>query len=629
MRKIHLFAYLFCCFLLLHNTVVGQLTHLKDVKNIPDHPRILLLKGEENDIQKSINADKNWTKIHQVILTESDKLLNVPTLERIQIGRRLLDKSRECIRRVFFLSYAYRLTKEKKYFDRAEKELLKVSGFSDWNPSHFLDVAEMTMGVAIGYDWLYNELSESSRNVIKDAILKKGIEPSLDPKYNGWLKVTHNWNQVCNAGITYGALAIYEDQPELAKKVIDRAITSIKLPMEDYKPNGAYPEGYGYWGYGTSFNVMFLSAIQKVFGSDFGLANTEGFLKTAAYLENMVGTSGKNFNYSDAGNGAGLNPAMFWFANQTKNNSLLLTEKSYLVSPEKNMGGNRLLPATLIWGKGIDLTKIEAPKQLIWVGEGPNPVALMRSSWIKPDAIYVGFKAGSPSINHAHMDIGSFVMDALGERWSMDFGMQEYETLESKGVKLWGREQNAQRWDVFRYNNFAHSTLTFDNQLQRVEGYASFQKSTDNPNFLSAISNISAVYKGQVASVNRGVAIIEQSYVAITDEIMTNDKETTVRWTMVTPAQVTIGKNGMAELTQKGKKLQLKVVSPTNVTIKTWTTTPTHDYDAPNPNTVFVGFEVVLPKNTKSTLTVLLIPQGQVNVNTETIAPLEKWGEKK
>ena len=33
--------------------------------------------------------------------------------------------------------------------------------------------------------------------------------------------------------------------------------------MGHYAPDGAYPEGIGYWDYGTSFNVMFLSAIEK------------------------------------------------------------------------------------------------------------------------------------------------------------------------------------------------------------------------------------------------------------------------------------------------------------------------------------------------------------------------------
>lgn len=339
-------------------------------QNIPDHPRILLLKNEENAISQNIKNDKNWAKIHQTIIVESDKIILLPTLERIQIGRRLLDKSRECLRRVFFLSYAYRISKDKKYFDRCEAELIKVSQFSDWNPSHFLDVAEMTLGVAIGYDWLYDDLSENSRNIIKEAILKKGIEPSFDSRYNSWLKASHNWNQVCNAGMTYGALAIFEENPTLSKQIIDRAKESIKLPLEDYNPDGAYPEGYGYWGYGTSFNVLFLSALQKLQLTENQI--DAGLQKTASYFQNMLGNSGKSFNYSDAGNGAGLNAAMFWFANQSKNNSLLFNEKNYLNDGSK-MIGNRVLPAAMIWGKDLKLDKIDAPTEKTWVGQGKKP----------------------------------------------------------------------------------------------------------------------------------------------------------------------------------------------------------------------------------------------------------------
>jgi hypothetical protein len=138
-------------------------------------------------------------------------------------------------------------------------------------------VAEMTMAAAIGYDWLFNDLSTSSKEIIREAILTKGIEPSYDKKYNWFLKASHNWNQVCNAGMTFGALAVYEDAPELAQKTIERAVETIKLPMKDYQPSGAYPEGDSYWTYGTSFNVLFLNAIEKVYDTDFGLTNTPGF----------------------------------------------------------------------------------------------------------------------------------------------------------------------------------------------------------------------------------------------------------------------------------------------------------------------------------------------------------------
>ncbi len=622
----HLLPGLVALFLLSTDPVTAQTDHIGILAHVPAHPRILLLKGEEKAIQSTIAADNTWLKVHQAILNESDALISKPPIERIQIGRRLLDKSREAIRRIFFLSYAYRTTGQPVYQQRAEKEMVAIAAFSDWNPSHFLDVAEMTMAMAIGYDWLYDQLSPSSRTAIKEAILKKGIEPSLDPKYNSWLKAEHNWNQVCNAGMTYGAMAIYEDQPELAKQIINRAIETIVLPMADYAPNGAYPEGYGYWGYGTSFNVMFISAVEKLFGKDFGLSQKPGFLQTAAYLENMTGPSGKPFNYSDAGGGGGLQPAMFWFANKQKDPSLLWVEKSRLLTSQpQSLVGDRLLPAIMLWSAGTHMDKITPPAAGSWVGKGKNPVALMRTSWTDPAAIFVGMKGGSVSVNHAHMDIGSFVMEADGIRWAMDFGMQDYESLESKGIKLFGRTQDAQRWTVFRYTNLVHNTLAVNNRHQLVEGYAPITASSAAPAFMHAVTDISAVYKGALAKANRGIAIVNKAYVVVQDEVETLNEETTIRWTLLTPATVTITGNNQATLTKDGKKLVFEVTAPGKLTMKTWSTDPPNSYDAPNPGTTLTGFELILPANTKATITVALKPEKVAGKPIDKPAPHSNW----
>jgi len=594
---------------------------------MPGHPRILLLGGEEKAIQQTINKDETWRSVHQAILTESDALLSVAPHERVQVGRRLLGTSREVLRRVFFLSYAWRMTKQEKYRNRAEKELLKVATFSDWNPSHFLDVAEMTMAVAIGYDWLHEGLSEASRTTIKQAILKKGLEPSLDPKYNSWLKATHNWNQVCNAGMAYGALAIYEDNPAFSQQLIDRAIETVVLAMHDYAPDGAYPEGYGYWGYGTSFNVLLNSALEKAYGRDFGLNAQPGFLKTAGYLQHMTGPTGLSFNYSDAGTGGELQPAMFWFAQKQGDPSMLWVEKDRL----RNNGAsksvnNRILPALMLWNGGVSMSAIPEPKTKLWRGDGKNPVALMRSSWSDPAAIYVGMKGGSPSVNHAHMDVGSFVMEADGVRWAMDFGMQSYESLESKGVKLWGKEQDSQRWHVFRYINQVHNTLTVNGALQRVEGHAPLTSHSANAALMNATTDLGEMYQGELSKAVRGIGIVNGAYVLVRDELETPPKETTVRWTLLTSAAVKLTGPNTAELTKDGKKLLLQVKEPASVTMKTWSTEPTHDYDAPNPGTRLVGFEVKLPANSKAALSVQLVPSAAAGkAASAPLEPLAKW----
>jgi len=624
----NIFKQLTITFILL-NVVINlsaQVKQIDDLQISQPHPRILLFKGEEANLVSSITKDPVWSMLHNAIIKESDRINTMEPIKRIQIGRRLLDKSREALRRLFYLSYAYRTTNDQKYLIRAENEMLVIAGFSDWNPSHFLDVAEMTMAMSIGYDWLFDQLSQTSKDSIQNAIIKKGIEPSLDSKNNSWLKAEHNWNQVCNASMSYGAMAIYEKNPKLAKMIINRAIESMAIPMKDYGPDGIYPEGYGYWGYGTSFNVLFLSALEKMYATDFGMSNAPGFLQTASFMENMTGTTGKPFNYSDAGGNGSFNPAMFWLANKVKDPSLLWVEKSYLkMETLDRLVRERILPAVMLWKGKIATQDIKAPIATAFIGKGKNPMALMRTSWTDSNAIYIATKGGSASINHAHMDIGSFIMDADGQRWAMDFGMQDYESLESKGVKLWGRTQNSERWDVFRLNNYAHNTLTIDGQLQVVEGDAPIINEKKDPNFMQVTFDLSTVYKNQVASSTRGIAIVNKNHVVVRDEIQTLNHETKVRWTMLTPADVEIVGPETALLKKGGKTLTLKVSGAKNITMKTWSTNPPRDYDAPNPGTILVGFEAIVPANTKVNLDIMLIPGSKSTIITPKVKPLSAW----
>ena len=593
---------------------------------LPAHPRLLLLRGEEQRILRDVAADPLRRKLHEAIIAAADEMLTLPPIQRIQIGRRLLDKSREGLRRSFFLSYAWRTTRDARYLRRAERELLTIAGFSDWNPSHFLDVAEMTMAMAIGYDWLYDGLTDSARVAVRDAILHKGLEPSLDSKYNSWLTVSNNWNQVCNAGTAYGAMALYEDQPALARSIIDRAIGSVVLPMADYAPDGAYPEGYGYWGYGTSFNVMLLGALRSVYGTDFGLATRPGFLKTAGYLENMTGPTGAAFNYADSGPGGGLEPAMFWFAEVLTDSGLLFVERARLeqVAP-KRLASDRLLPSAIVFGRGVDLRAATPPTSLLWTGGGKNPVALMRTSWTDSSAIFVGVKGGSASDNHAHMDAGSFVLDADGVRWAMDFGAENYNQIEQAGVDLWNRAQSSPRWQVFRYNNLAHNTLTANGALQDVAGRATIAATNSSPRYLASVIDLSPAYVSSLAKATRGIAIVDGSHVIVRDELTTLSHPTTIRWNMVTPAQVRITGPRSAELTKNGRALQLTVVEPAVVTMKTWSTASPRAYESSNAGTTMVGFEVSLLAGQSGAITVVLEPGKSARHATTSVAPLARW----
>lgn len=589
------------------------------------HPRILLLKNEENQILQSIFSDALLKKVHDVIIAESDKMINLPALERVLTGRRLLGVSREAIRRIFFLSYSWRMTRNDKYYLRAQQEMLNVSNFSDWNPSHFLDVAEMTLGLAIGYDWLYEKLSPDARKTIQSAIIKKGIEPSFNGSH-WWIKGTNNWNQVCHAGLSFGALAIYENYKDTAEMVLKRAVESLPYVMNMYNPDGAYPEGYSYWSYGTTFNVLFIDAYEKFKKVNYDLSSSQGFMKTAAYLLHMVGPSGNSFNYSDAGLNGSVQPAMYWFASKLNDMSLLYFEKELLQKTTASaLAGDRGLPALLIWAKGKTMNDIAIPSKTMWTGKGENPVALMRASWTDPNAIFLGLKCGTPSASHGHLDVGSFVMDADGERWASDFGMQDYNSLESQGVDLWNMNQNSQRWTIFRYNNLAHNTLTFNNQYQIVKGAAPLNSYSSNSSFMNAISDLSGVYQGQITEAKRGVAIINEKYVLVRDEVKSEASGTTLRWTMLTTATPTIMDHSTILLTKGSKKLYIKINSSKSITLKTWSTVSSNSFDAPNPGTKLIGFESNLPAGTTESFNVFLSPERNLNDINYNVQSLTNW----
>ncbi len=612
----------------------AQNEYITEQTRIPDHPRILLLKGEEKALKKNIAKDPFWTSFHQTILNTADVILDEPVNERIVTGRRLLPICHDNLKRILYLSYAYRMTGDKIYAKRAEAEMLKAATFSDWNPSHFLDTSEMTMALAIGYDWLYSVLSTQSKAIIAKAIREKGLDLSCDSKLNGFLKAVNNWNQVCNAGMSYGALAIWENDPAFSRMIVNRAVETIQPSMSVYAPNGAYPEGAGYWEYGTTFNVLFISELEKVFKTDFGLSSLPGFLKTGEYILNMVSPGLQNFAFSDCVRKGTFKPALFWFYDKTKDDSILYRQASMydwdFKKVERNgkeypiiytefdtnlkrqaSTGKLFAPITLIWGATASISNPSTPKALNYKAEGETPVCIMRSSWTDPGASYIAVKGGKASSSHAHMDAGSFVYESDGVMWAIDMGIEDYNKLEVAGVSgLWGRTQDAQRWDVFRYNNFAHNTLTFNKSLQLVKGHATIERFVEGDGQSTAVIDLTSVYDDQVSGVKRAVSLVGKRDAVIEDQVKSTGRFTMLTWTLVTEASVSQVNDHMLLLEKDGKKMYMKVDCPTDIRWDVHPAIPIFSYDSPNPGVTIICFNTDLGLNATQTVKVTLTPDA-------------------
>jgi hypothetical protein len=573
----------------------------------PEHPRLLVTATDWEKLQRRRQSEAELDALLKHLVEDARATLREPPLVYKKEGKRLLAVSRSTLRRVELCSFAYRLTGEKVFLDHAEQDMLTVAAFKDWNPPHFLDTAEMTAAVALGYDWLYADLPPATKTTLRQAIIEKGLTPGLKP-HNFWQHAAMNWNQVCFGGLTLGALTIADEQPAIARQFLTLAQKDNPNGLKPYAPDGIYPEGPGYWNYGTTYQVLMISALQTALGTDWNLPKYPGFLASAAALAEQTGPTGRPFNFSDGGDGAAFESTLFWFAQRLHDPALVYFQdeilRHKLAQAARDEKDDGLDPLLAFWLDGLP-KEIPVPMlPLAWQGDGPNPVGVFRSSWPDTNALFLAFKGGSASVNHAHMDAGSFVLEADGVRWASDLGAQDYYSIESKGWALFNMKQDSDRWRVFRLNNFSHSTLTLGGQLQNVRGDARITAFTTN----AATVDLSEIYAGQAGSVVRHFSIGENKTVDVRDEIGGAKFGLSVRWQMLTQAKITVHGN-RAELTQAGRTLRAKIISPAGATFEIASAQPPEDgVNLPNPNARILAVNTRVPEAGQLTVDIELQP---------------------
>lgn len=592
-------------------SIADRLNH-----HLAPHPRLLLNQDDLSALRQRTASNQSLSDFQKRVLSEADVATKLPTLERKLEGRRLLGVSRDALFRIATLSLAYRLTGDRKYFEAARGDLLAVCSFSDFHPEHFLDVAEISAGLAIGYDWLFDSLSTDERTTIRMAMIDEALAVPLE--HQSWVRGNNNWNQVCHGGLSLAALAIADENPDLARTVVTRAVECVPFSMHSYAPDGVYPEGPGYWEYGTTYNTLLIAALESALGDDFGLTQQPGYLQSADFHLHTVGPSGMLFDYSDSGvRNSEPSAAAFYLSQLRKDPTLAYYDQQLIDASYNKRSPPRFDWLTLIWAHPV--AGAVAPKSLSFVGDGPNPIAIFRTSW-QNDATYLAFKAGSPSNNHAHMDVGEFVIDWAGLRWAADLGMQNYESLESKNVDLWNEKQDSQRWQVFRIGALSHNILTVDGQDQLIKGHAKIVRHGEN----FAVADLSPVYAGQLEQATRGVMLRSDGSIRVEDEITAASKPANVRFAVMTPANAKVHDRSI-ELSQKNKTMRLDVLSPATATLNVAPADPPpHDFDVKNPGMNLVTVTVSLAAGEHSSIVVDFVP-SDTSTSSPGFVPLNQW----
>jgi len=572
----------------------------------PGHPRLIALDADIARVRETIAKDALAKDYHAKLRVRATRLLGEPLLKYHVVGPRLLHISRRAVERIYTLALIHRLGGDAAFADRAIKEMLNVCAFKDWHPSHFLDTAEMTHAVAIGYDWLYDKLTPEQRKTVADAIVRHGLlaaKPFYD-KRRWWVASHHNWNQVCNGGIAIGALAVADEKPELAAYVIEQSRKSIARAMRSYEPDGGWAEGPGYWHYATRYTVYYLAALQSALGSDLGLLEEfPGFVLAGDFRVYFVGPAERTFNYADAGDRAGRAHEMFWLART-------LDRPLYAWHQRTRPGSGDALDLLWLDPRGRGPKTLGTPLDRHFKGVD---VAFLRSAWEDRDAVFVGFKGGDNRANHSHLDLGTFVLDALGRRWALDLGGDHYNLPAYFGRK---------RWTYYRLKTEGHNTLTVSGKNQDPRAKAPIIAFASTRARAFAVADLSKAY-AEAKSWRRGIALIGRREVLVQDEIELKAKADVV-WTLHTAATIELD-GATATLTQGTDRLRATLLEPKGATFETASATP------PKPQAQNEGITrllVRLPGISRTRLAVLLAPyRGPAPAaSAPRAAPLETWG---
>ena len=549
----------------------------------------------------------------------------------------ILNDAEALVGRVYLFGAAYRLTGNPDYADRLWQDLAGGLALADWNPGHFLDTAGMTHAMGVAYDWLHDYWTPTQRQQLLDAIVAKGLNPGLDAYASNqffFTATTNNWGIVCNGGMTIGALAIAGENPSVASQILARAIPLTKSVAAHFTPdNGNWYEGAGYYNYSLRYLVPMMAALQSALGTDFGIAQTPGLAEAGAAAPLLTGPTGIAFNYSDADATrmtAGPS-AMMWMASRFNRPADAWYARMY---------GEVTDPLNLLWydPRGVGPGAAVAPTDAFFRGPeatttftGADAVTF-RGGW-DANATFVATKAGKLGDSHGNLDAGTFVLDALGQRWFHDLGRDDY--------GLPGYFNGTQRWTYYRTRAEGQNTLVINpgtgggQTINASPPVVLYQSGAEG----RTVIDLTSAYTG-VTSVRRGIALIDgRRNVLVQDEIQApTATPADIRWfahVKLPASAVQIAPDGLsATLTQNGQRLWVKIVTaPAGATLSLVDATPLATSPNPvgqDPNSDYKKLSIRMTGVTNARLAVLFVPLSAGMASPAAmpvIKPLVAWAD--
>jgi len=215
-------------------------------------PRVLLTA--ERLVELRILRETSHREVFTVAKAEADAYLTLP----LPADRsRAVNAYRAHGRTLPALALLYRLTDDPAYLEAARRWLRCLVRFETWDGSQNLGRAAFATGVSLAYDWLYDALPADERSEARARLLREGriLAPVVTAQHR--LLSNHLHNEIC--GLAMIGYALWGEEKE-AEGFAAVAEEKARLTLEHAPPDGAWPEGVSYWGYGLSYFLRMLEA---------------------------------------------------------------------------------------------------------------------------------------------------------------------------------------------------------------------------------------------------------------------------------------------------------------------------------------------------------------------------------
>ena len=527
----------------------------------------------------------------------------------------------------------YRLTGNQAYIQAAIDSAMNIDIVEKIKkgPHHYGKTIQI-LGCA--YDWLHDDLSAEQRNQILK-LLTLGLEAYLkDPDKTNF----HNMNHCLNAGAIVAAIAVADEAPDLAKKVLEVAVNTINISW--YQPEGVTPEGPHYMNWSSLIMMSGLATLDVAFNNGFGLTDDKGLMGYGDFmLYSNVPSKGVAIKYSDCY--TNLNHynlgQLLWLAdkfNRPDFSQFVIENDAQTATGDSPDYTGKI--HQLLWYQPerfqVNLTqyqKFPLDKQF-----DNAALAIMRAGWNDENSIFTAIKGTDnyhqANFYHRHTNTGTFFLDALGEEWAVDLGLEDYAKT----------DYNSQPRLYYKLRAEGHN-CNIINPASGIdqEGWdkCSIVAQGNNLRESFAVLDMTPDYIKLTKSAKRGIKLFDnRTRVLLQDEFTSIDgKPIDSYWFMQTEAGIEIAKDGRSAILYRGnEKLLVSMATAPKYARFTIMGTEPLIYTKPvkfKEDWTFGAKKLVIHTNQETDLKLAIvftpIHDGET-IDTKNLAyvPLIKWG---